>query len=285
VEVLLGNYNGTPAEPVTVLQGIKAGAPAGTSVVYAQGSDWADELPVLEAVPGAALVTRQDDRDVPGLTGEYYNSAKGIGQAPAFTRIDPRVDFAWRAKSPDPLLTNEDDFAVRWTGELVPPVTGSYRLGVNAMNTVRLFFEGKQVVQFSSEHHPSKRDVTIDLVAGKRYPIRIEFEHTSNDATMQLLWHAPGRSRQAEAVETARRADAVVLVLGLSPRLEGEEMRVPVPGFNGGDRVSLDLPAAQQQLLEAVTALGKKTVLVMLNGSALAVNWADRHVPAILEAR
>jgi beta-glucosidase len=86
------------------------------------------------------------------------------------------------------------------------------------------------------------------------------------------------------ALTIARRADAVVLVLGISPRLEGEEMRVHVAGFDGGDRTSLDLPAPQQALMRAVAALGRPTVLVLMSGSAVAIDWADAHVPAILEA-
>ena len=89
---------------------------------------------------------------------------------------------------------------------------------------------------------------------------------------------------EAEAVQAAQQADAVVLMLGLTARLEGEEMPVEVPGFKGGDRTTIDLPAPQQRLLERIVAVGKPTVLVLLNGSALAVNWAQDHVPAILEA-
>ena len=88
----------------------------------------------------------------------------------------------------------------------------------------------------------------------------------------------------AEAVEAAEQADAVVLFLGLTARLEGEEMRVEVAGFRGGDRTSLDLPAAQERLLERIVSVGKPTVLVLMSGSAVSINWADAHVPAILEA-
>jgi len=284
VEVLMGNYNGTPSAPVTVLQGLKAGAPAGTTVLYAQGAPWADELPVLETVPESALITRQDGREAHGLTGEYYNSAKGFEGPPAFTRVDARIDFTWWGKAPDPRIAHDDDFGVRWTGELVAPATGTYTIGASGMNSIRVFLEDKPLVRFNSTHHPTRTVATCDLVAGHRYPIRIELSHTSNDASMQLLWYVPGRKLQAEALDVARKADAVVLALGLSARLEGEEMKVPVPGFSGGDRTTLDLPAAQQRLMESVVKLGKPTVLVLLNGSALGVTWADEHVPAILEA-
>ncbi len=89
---------------------------------------------------------------------------------------------------------------------------------------------------------------------------------------------------EAEAADVARQADAVVLCLGLTARLEGEEMSVKIPGFASGDRTRLDLPAPQEHLLERIAGLGKPTVLVLLSGSAVAVTWAQVHVPAILEA-
>jgi beta-glucosidase len=87
-----------------------------------------------------------------------------------------------------------------------------------------------------------------------------------------------------KAVEAARGADLVVMVAGLTAHIEGEEMKVNAQGFAGGDRTSLDLPAPQEQLLQRVQAVGKPIVLVLMNGSALGINWADQHVPAIVEA-
>jgi beta-glucosidase len=106
----------------------------------------------------------------------------------------------------------------------------------------------------------------------------------SEDAHIKLLWSVPGRDREREALEAAEQAEAVILVMGLSPRLEGEEMDVPVEGFSGGDRLALELPSIQERLIRRIQALGKPTVLVLLSGSALAVNWASEHVLAIVEA-
>jgi beta-glucosidase len=91
----------------------------------------------------------------------------------------------------------------------------------------------------------------------------------------------PGIDRKA--VDLARDADVVVMVMGISPRLEGEEMPVHVPGFSGGDRTRLELPGSQEELLQAVQATGKPVVLVLLNGSALAISWAQARLPAIVE--
>jgi beta-glucosidase len=98
------------------------------------------------------------------------------------------------------------------------------------------------------------------------------------------LWSLPDLDHAAQALEVAAKADVVVAVMGLSPLLEGEEMPVHVPGFAGGDRTAIGLPRLQEELLKQLHALGKPVVLVLLNGSALAVNWAAEHIPAILEA-
>jgi len=104
------------------------------------------------------------------------------------------------------------------------------------------------------------------------------------DAHMRLLWSPPGPDLVKEAVQATEKADAVIMVMGLSPRLEGEEMKVEVEGFKGGDRLNLKLPRVQEELIETIYQLGIPVVLVLLNGSAVAVNWADRQVPAIVEA-
>jgi beta-glucosidase len=101
---------------------------------------------------------------------------------------------------------------------------------------------------------------------------------------IQLVWSIPNDLALEEAVAAARSSDAAIVVLGLTPRLEGEEMPVHVDGFAGGDRTSLDLPRQQEDLLKAVVATGTPVVLVLLNGSAVAINWAAENVPAIVEA-
>ena len=124
----------------------------------------------------------------------------------------------------------------------------------------------------------------VALEAGRLYDLQLDYVNNGRDPQMQLLWAVPGQDLVTSALEIARKADVVVLVLGLSPALEGEEMRVNVEGFAGGDRTDITLPRPQQALLEAIRRLGKPVVLVLLGGSALAVDWADAHVPAIVEA-
>jgi beta-glucosidase len=140
------------------------------------------------------------------------------------------------------------------------------------------------VARGSSIHDRNYQYGPVTLEAGKLYKVRLDYHQFVGDAAAQLVWSRPGAVNDQDAISAARQADAVVLCLGLSPRLEGEEMRVPVEGFQGGDRVDIGIPRAQQELLEKVVAAGKPVVLVLLNGSAVSVNWARDHVPAIVEA-
>ena len=124
----------------------------------------------------------------------------------------------------------------------------------------------------------------LQLEGGKSYRIRVDAQESYGEADLQLVWSPPHEALEEEAVRAAQQAETVVMFLGLTARLEGEEMPVQIEGFRGGDRTRIDLPAPQQRLLERIVAVGKPTVLVLLNGSALALNWAQEHVPAIVEA-
>jgi len=305
VGVMLGNYNGDPSAPVTPLEGIRRKLGSGVQVLYARGSDLAENMPVYEVVPSSALFTSDGADRKPGLKAEYFahSDFDGVGHSrqehtfattsqpavqdpaqlkPVLTRIDPRIDFQWWDGSPDPRIP-DDDIGVRWTGFLAPPVSGTYRLGGYGLNAWEITLDGQPVAHSANIHERGYEYGTVELQAGKLYPITVQLHNYLNDANMQLVWAVPGKDYAQEALETAKQADVVTLFLGLSPRLEGEEMKVPVVGFAGGDRVSLDLPKMQEQLLQRIVELRKPTVLVLMNGSALGVNWAKDNVPAIVE--
>ncbi len=304
--VLLGNYNGQPTRLVTPLEGIRRKVSGRTRVLYAPGADIAENMPTLQTVPSSALFTSTGTDRQNGLVGEYYatsnfngrayrptafawpNWGETVGDIPAsptpwFTRIDRTVDYDWWEGAPRPDL-DDDNFGVRWSGFLVAPTTGTYYLGATGMNAFELYFNEQQLVAGDSIHLPPLAYAKVDLEAGRAYPIRLDFHQYFQDANIRLVWSVPNTTAAEDALAAARRAEASIMFLGLSPRLEGEEMNVAVPGFSGGDRLTLDLPAPQQQLLEQVSALGKPVVVVLLNGSALSIGWAQANVPAIVEA-
>ena len=277
LDALEGNYNGTPSKPVTILDGIRARFPQ-SKVVYVEGTGLVG--PVTKAVPASALCVDATCSEH-GLKGEYFANMKLEGQ-PTLTRTDSSVDFAWG----DTGMSREllKNYSARWTGALVPPVTGDYLIGFTGQDGYRVWVDNDLVTEDWNIHHPaSTLTKKIHLEKDHPYAVKIEYFQDVRSAEARFIWSLPDQGG-LEAVEAAGNADLVVVAMGLSARIEGEEMKVDADGFAGGDRTKIDLPAPQEQLLERVFAVGKPTVLVLMNGSALAVNWADQNVPAILEA-
>ena len=277
LDALEGNYNGTPSAPVTILTGLRKRFPQ-SKIQYVQGTGLVGT--VVRPVPASALYTdRTKKRN--GLQAEYFDNATLEG-SPVLRRTDAMVDFVWGFNGAAPKLTQ--NYSVRWTGVLVPQRTDEYILGFTGQDGYRVWIDETLFVDDWTAHRPSTTQTkAIHLEQGKIYSIKIEYFETIRSAEAKLVWGVPGREEQ-QAVEAARKSDVVVLVLGLSARVEGEEMKVNADGFRGGDRTSLDLPSPQEQLMEKVSAAGKPMVLVLANGSALSVNWANDHVNAILEA-
>lgn len=295
---LLGNYFGTPSAPVTVLQGIRNAVRSGTKVVYARGADLVEgrEEPRATPVIESQYLRPSADSSAHGLKGEYFRGRDFEGQ-PVVSRTDARVAFRWDRGSPtddlvaqgqlpaDQALPN-DNFCVRWTGQLLPPVSGRYELAVGADDGFRLYVNGKVLIDnWHLNPRMQSQSAFLDLQAGKAYDIRLEYFEDIRDAEVRLAWQLPGAKDPFNAaLEAARSADVVVFVGGLSGDVEGEEMKVSFPGFAGGDRSDLRLPGSQEKLLEAIQATGKPVVLVLTAGSALAIDWAQEHIPAILLA-
>ena len=280
VDVLLANYNGIPSDPITPLEGIRRKLP-NAEIMYSLGCEHAEKLPTLKPIPSSALFT-DETLSQTGLKAEFFENTKWEGE-PKYSRVDQEVDYYWWDKAPYEDL-DADNFSARWTGYLVVPEDGEYALGGDGFFHYELFIDGESVAKNSNIHHAIKHFKYMDLKAGVKYKIQLDFFDSHGDANVSLLWSTPRRDYEKEALEMATQADVVLLFMGLSPRLEGEEMPVHVEGFNGGDRVRIDLPDLQQEFIKKIAAIGKPTVLVMLNGSAVSINWEDEHLPAILDA-
>ncbi|TMI86587.1 MAG: glucan 1,4-alpha-glucosidase [Bacteroidetes bacterium] len=282
--MLLGNYNGVPSDPVTPLRGIREKLP-NAKVLFAQGSELADGMPMFYTIPANALFTTDNK---PGINAEYFTDTS-MKSKPLFTAIDKTLDANWKDKAPREDM-DDDNFAVRWTGILQPDKAGVYQLGFITTCKTKLYFEDSLIAKTSYHFRDEygdprlRKSVPIKLEAGKKYKIRVEAVETFADAQVQLVWAAPKPDLKKEAIEAAKQADVVIMCMGITPRMEGEELDVKIDGFLGGDRTRLDLPAIQEQLIKDIKALGKPVVLVLLNGSAMAVNWENQNIPAIIEA-
>jgi beta-glucosidase len=280
--MLLGNYNGVPSDAITPLRGIREKL-RNTEVLYAQGCELADGMPTYKTIPSESLLAGTEN----GLKAEYFNNSDLSGE-PLFTMTDKTVDMNWSNKAPRENM-DDDNFSVRWTGELIPDKTATYQLGFVSTTNTRLYLNdslvARTVYHFRDEYGDPRlrKSPAMKLEAGKKYKIVLEAIETYADAQVQLVWARPQPDLKKEALEVARKAEAIVMCMGLTARMEGEEMDIVIDGFKAGDRTKIDLPKPQQDLIKEITSLGKPVILVLLNGSALAINWESNNVPAILE--
>ena len=278
-EVLLGNYNGQPSKSSTPLEGIKNKVSSATRVLYSQGM-----YPTgVTSEPVAAESLANGNAQ--GLRAEYFNNREFQG-TPSLVRNNQQINFNWGSISPAKEIA-DDNFAVRWTGQIIPPESGNYQFSWRSNGGVRIYLDGNLFIEEVTNRRTRNLSKEIALEGGRAYDFRIEYTENANHyASAKLLWtppSAPAKLRE-DALNKARQADAVVMVMGISPVVEGEEMDVRLEGFRGGDRTDIALPKPQQELIKAVHALGKPVVLVLMGGSALAVNWEDENIPAILQA-
>ena len=303
---LEGNYNGIPHHPVEPVDGIAAQFP-GSQIHYAQGSTLADGAKV--PVPRTAFGN--------GLKTEFFATPDWTGR-PVATATDHDIQAEWGDSLPVPEV-HTHVYSVRWSGTLSVPAAGHYTFSVepadafpySPKDSFRLTLDGKVLGEgalrkaldlsamgnFKSAPGASPSAppimnggtpviVSVDFADTNPHEFKLEYSHSGDQSGggLYLKWAAPAQAQLDEAVAAAKQSDIVVAFVGLSPQLEGEEMNIKIDGFNGGDRTSLDLPAPQQKLLEALAATGKPLVVVLQSGSAVALNWANQHAQAVLEA-
>src|SRR5580704_8321185 len=271
---LAGNYTGTPPGTTTVLQGIRKQFQA-AQVTYAEGTNFLRQ----ETLVPAAFYSTEDGQ--PGLIGEYFPNKEFKGpplvrRRDSFVNLEPLPHRADSLTQPQGLT----DFSVRWTGFLTPTESGTYRMFTTG-HTNQLWLDGKLLVDDLKPEGSAPAPV-IRLEGGHRYALRLE-SAVQDDGGAQLYWLSLIPDPMTVALQQAAQADVIVAVVGITSQLEGEELQVKIPGFSGGDRTSLDLPKEEEDLLKALKASGKPLVVVLMNGSPLAVNWAEKSADAILE--
>jgi len=295
-ESLLGNYNGFSSTLVTPLEGLTREFGANGGVRYALGAVYAQG----SAAFMPAEVFTVPDGSGPGVQAEYFDNATLAG-APRLSRIEPRPS------SPnvrDPAVTAagipERGWSARWTGTLRPTLSGKYTLASQGGASVHMFLDDEELVSIApaavkGRPRPPAPPIVRTLHGGRAYRFRVEYRPAAargggasgggarDSGAMQLMWTPPAGGLITEAVALARRSDVVIACVGLSPRLEGEEMSVKAPGFSGGDRTDITLPKPQARLLDALFSTGTPVVVVLTSGSAVALPNAQKHAAAILE--
>ncbi|WP_349770718.1 glycoside hydrolase family 3 C-terminal domain-containing protein [Steroidobacter cummioxidans] len=289
--VLRGNYSSAlSSPPVSLVDGLRRALPKAT-VTHVP---WSASITDGDPIPTTAL---RSPRGEPGLLAEYYDAAEAqpkrfashaafaehaskvkFRSKPTVTRVEPGI--AMRGNEHAQL---SEYYRVVWTGFVVPPESGTYRIALSGPNA-ELTLDGKVLARHRNQPWGTRSEMTtIELEKGRRYPIRV-----SADALLlsgvEVLWKRVSTQPEADLRAAAAQSDVIVAAVGLNSNLEGEEMKVELEGFSGGDKTSIDLLADQRQLLELASSLGKPLIVVLMNGSTLDLSWPKQHAAAIVEA-
>jgi beta-glucosidase len=272
VDALVGNYNGTPSKPITLLAGLKARFPE-SRIDFVEGTGWV--APPLEDVQAASLCLDAGCSRA-GLQLEHFANLTLQGEPKSVT-VTPQSVLQWGW--PNAYDRKE---TVRWTGFVRAAETGEHLFRVKGNRGYRIWLDGQEIVNLWDIAWPTSTR-GVPLQAGKTYAIRVEAQQTGWDGELRLQWSRPGSNDDA-AVAAAREADLVVFASGLTWAYEGEEMTVLAPGFAGGDRTTIELPQPQRRLLERLAGLDKPLVLVNFSGSAMTFGAATHKAAAIVQA-
>ena len=278
LEVLLGNYNGFPSRYFTPLDGIKSKVSKDTKIYFEAGTELITEDSKMSLIPAEYL----SFNDQKGLQAKYYNNHELSG-TPIATRIEDVVNSNWNLNPVKGL--NEAKFGVEYTGTINVDVSGEYDLGLQSHHRVfTLEIDGKVIADNSNRPKRKVIKGSVYLEKGKAYDVKIKYFHEGYPAKLKFMWASKDKTSFEKAIEIAKKSEVAIFVGGISASVEGEHMPVNSKGFDGGDKVNIDLPAVQTKLLKALHETGTPVVLVLLNGSALAINWENDNLPAIVEA-
>ncbi len=275
---VLGNYNGIPTEIVTVLDGIRNKLGSGVEIVYEKAVNFTNDslldytnIEEQYAIDGAK-----------GFKAEYYANANLEGTP--VKAIEKTLDRSWQEGEAVIGNIRANNFSARYTTYFTANKNGEITFEIEADDGYRLLIDDKEVLNAWLRNRWGARTHRLQIQKDRKYKIVVEYWQGEGKANVRLRAGQFVKSDISAIVSRIKDADAIIYAGGISPQLEGEEMPVNYPGFNGGDRTSILLPAIQTEVMKTLHATGVPLIFVMMTGSAIAIPWEHEHIPAILNA-
>jgi beta-glucosidase len=214
----------------------------------------------------------QPGKNENGLIAEYFKN-KNLEGKPALTKIDKQISFNFGIGSPFPDFPN-DNFSIRWSGELKAPESGNFLIDVRSDDGVRLFINDTLVINDWNDHGAQTNTFKIHFDKNKLYKIKLEYYEHSGDAVVKMGWRLPNDQQITDAVAAARNSDAAILFAGTSNNFESE----------GFDRNNLELPDGQGDLINKIAAVNKNTIVVVTSGSPVLMSKWINNVDGVVES-
>lgn len=266
----LGGYSGPGNNVVSMYQGVLA-------TIGEDKIEWAEGVPLkdkrYDVIASEFLTTSENGKIVNGLKGEYFNNIKLEG-SPELSRIDKNMQFGWTLFSPHEALAY-DWYSVRWSGKVKAPKAGIIKIGVEGNDGYRLFLNGELFIDNWKKQSYQAILKEYSFEAEKEYDVKLEFFESAGNAKLKLVWDAGienyWEQQIEDAVRAAEKSDVAIVFAGIH---EGEFQ----------DRALLALPGHQEELIKAVAATGKPTIVVLTGGSAITMSTWMNEVDGILMA-
>lgn len=273
-----GNYNGMPSHTVTILDGIRNALGADDKLIYEQGCSWVERTLIQ------SVFNQCKSADGQGFTARYWNNVKHEGTPVTTTQVTTPFRFCTSGATVFAPGVNLTDFSATYNSVLTPLQSGEVVFEIYTYGSGCLRINGEEVKRFRNTHGGRSLDYTLQVKAGVPYDIELDFEYFRSDAQLNFDIGFKQKVNIDASVACVKEADVVVFAGGISPLLEGEEMGVNLPGFKGGDRTDIELPAVQRELIHALHRAGKKIILVNCSGSPIALEPETKNCEAILQA-
>jgi beta-glucosidase len=275
----LGNYNGTPSKLTTILQGIKDKVGTTTQVVYEKAINFTNNnILAYTDISSACSIEGKA-----GFKATYFNN-KDLGGEPVAIVFEQRLDHNWQEGENVIENLRANHFSARYVTDFKPADNGAITFELEADDGVRFTINDKTVFDSWTRKQRNIASYTLTTQKDSVYHIVLEYWQGEGKATLKLNTGQVVVTDFNALAKKISDADAFIVAGGISPQLEGEEMKVSDPGFNGGDRTTIMLPAVQTELMKALQATGKPVVFVMMTGSAIATPWESENIPAIVNA-
>lgn len=275
-KMLWGNYNGTPIQTISILDGIKMKVPT-NRIVYDKACDLVEDKVTQSYFGQCAIDGKQ------GFKATYWNTPDRSGEIVITQQITTPIKKTTAGQHEFASGVKLEGFSALFETEFTPKVSEEIVFKTGATGFFELLVNGESLQRYGNWRTLPGR-IPYQVEAGKTYKIEIRYGQLNNwQANLEFDFGKEVDVDYTALINKLKGIDLVVFVGGLSGNLEGEEMPVSYPGFKGGDRTDIDLPSVQRNCLKALKDAGKKVIFVNCSGSAIALTPETETCDAILQ--
>jgi beta-glucosidase len=276
-QMLWGNYNGTPQRTINILDGIKSKLNP-NQIIYDKACDLTEEKITQSVIAETTIDGRK------GLRATYWNNRNYEGPMVITEQLVAPIALNAFGAHQFAQNVNLEGFSAKYETDFKPSFSGEMVFKLEATGAAELFVDNKSMLKTGSWRSLPSR-LAFQVEKGRDYHIELRYKQLNNwTANLKFDFGKEVPVTYDGLIAKLKDAEVVIFAGGISPKLEGEEMPVQLPGFKGGDRTDIELPAVQRNCIEALKKAGKKIVFINCSGSAVAMLPETQHCEAILQA-